>query len=459
MSGTGPRTGGTPVAQRPRRRVLSDEVPTRPQFFASALDGAPRWATGALAAVQAALLSLLAIVLPAIAAFVATSADPTNEGVSWWRAVVVGASVWLLGHGMPTEVGGVAVTLVPLGIGLLAVFTCYASARRSGTATRTGFAAGVAAYAAFVVLVALLVGAGPLACLRAAAGAAVVAGGGLGLGLLRRPEAPSWRRLTRPAWTRVAAPVRVGAAAGLLAVAMLVLVSALLTALWVVAGRATIGDVVRGLGLDAVGGIVLAVAELAFVPNLVVWALAWLAGPGFGVGTGTQFAPDGVVAAPLPAVPMLGALPTPDAVGPATWGAPAVLVLVGVLAGWYVHRRTTGGPWWSSAASVGVLGGVVAVACAVVVTLASGAAGPGRLEHVGAQGWLVGLAAAAGVLVGAALAALPTDRAVRRRLTAGLRSASGRAGASDGPATGQDHARPGQGRDRSSSDTRQSSMS
>ncbi|WP_203747236.1 cell division protein PerM [Cellulomonas chitinilytica] len=447
--------------------MLSDDVPSRPQFFASAIDGAPRWATGALAAAQAAVLSLLAIVLPAIAAFVATSADPTNEGVSWWRSVGVGASVWLLGHGMPTQVGGVTVTLVPLGVTLLAVCTCYASARRSGTATRTGFWAGVLAYVAFAVVVALLVGASPVACLRAAVGAAVVAGAGLGLGLLRRPEALSWRRLTRPVWTRAAVPVRVGAAAGVLVLALLVLAAALLTTLWVVAGRATIGDVVRGLGLDAVGGIVLAVAELAFVPNLVVWALAWLAGPGFAVGAGTSFAPDGVVAAPLPAVPMLGALPTPEAVGPATWGAPALLVLVGVLAGWYVHRRTTGGPWWSSAASVGVLGGVVAAAAAVLVTLASGGVGPGRMAHVGAQGWLVGLLVGAWVTAGAAVAALPADRAVRRRLVAGLRPASvatsdamsdatsNRGGASGGPAARSDQGR----RERSSSDTRQSSMS
>ncbi|MGY4643302.1 cell division protein PerM [Cellulomonas sp. URHB0016] len=458
MSGHGPRTGSSPVVQRARRRVLSDDVPSRPQFFVSAIDGAPGWATGALAAVQAAVLSLLALVLPSVAAYVATSADPSNEGVGWWRSVGVGASVWLLGHGMPVHVGGVTVTLVPLGISLLAVFTCYASARRSGVATRSGFAGGVLAYLAVVLAVALLVGGPPASLLRALTGATAIAGTGLGAGLLRRPEAPSWRQLSRPVWTRVAAPVRVGAAAGLLALALLVLTAALVTTLWVVAGRATIGDVVRGLGLDAVGGVVLAVAELALVPNLVVWALAWVAGPGFSVGSGTSFAPDGVVAAPLPALPMLGALPAPDVVGPATVGAPAVLVLVGVLAGWYVHRRTVDGRWWSSAASVGVLAGVVAAGAALLVTLASGGAGPDRMAQVGAQGWLVGLAAAAGVLAGALVVALPSDRALRRRLAAGLRSASGRppvpenlSGEQTGPAD--------QGRDRSSSDTRQSSMS
>ena len=52
--------------------------------------GRPRWVAGVLAALQAALLSFLVIVLPAIAAYVATSADPSNDGVGWFRSVGVG---------------------------------------------------------------------------------------------------------------------------------------------------------------------------------------------------------------------------------------------------------------------------------------------------------------------------------------------------------------------------------
>ena len=90
MSATGPRTGGTPVVDRRRRRTLSDE-PT-PTFFTSALDGAPRWVAGVLSALQAALLSFLVLTLPAVAAYVATSADPSNSGVGWFRSVGVGSA-------------------------------------------------------------------------------------------------------------------------------------------------------------------------------------------------------------------------------------------------------------------------------------------------------------------------------------------------------------------------------
>lgn len=414
MSATGPRTGGTPVVDRRRRRTLSDEP--APTFFTSAVDGAPRWVAGILSALQAALLSFLVLALPAVAAYVATSADPSNSGVGWFRSVGVGSALWLLGHGVPAHVGPVVVTLVPLGVTALALFVCYASARRSGLATWSAYAAGVGTYTLVVVLLALVTGVTGADLARAAAGGATLSAVGLGAGLLARPEAPSLRALTRPVWSRCPAPLRTGAAGGVLAAAALVLVAAVVTALWVLAGRATIGDVVRGLGLDAVGGVVLAVAELAYLPNLVVWALAWLTGSGFAVGEGTHFAPDDVVGGALPAVPMLGALPSSDIVGPATSLVPAVLVAVGAFVGLYVHRRLTPQRWWDSAAACATAAVGAAVVVSLLVTMASGGIGPDRLAQVGAHGGAVGLLAGAGVLVGAVVVALPSDALLRAQL-------------------------------------------
>lgn len=413
MSAAGPRAGRPPATTtRPGRRTVPGAT-DRPSFFTSALDGAPRWATGALAALQAAVLSLAALTIPSVAAFVATSADPSNADVAWPQAVGVGAALWLLGHGVPVTVASTTVTLVPLGVSVLALFTCYASARRSGVATRSAYAAAVGAYAAAAGIVALLAGGAGGAAARAVVGGAVVGGLGLGAGLLRRPEAPSLRALTRPAWSRVAPWARAGGTGGVVATSLLVAVSALVVTLWVVAGRATVGDVVRGLNLDAVGGVVLAFAELAFLPNLVVWALAWLAGPGFAVGLGSRFSPTEVVPTPLPAVPLLGGLPAPDLVGPATAGAPALLVVVGLVAGWYLHRRVRPTTAWHVLAACGVTAATGGVLVATLVTLASGAAGPGRMASVGAHGWAVGGMVALGVLVGSALVALPGDPFVR----------------------------------------------
>nr|WP_129339647.1 DUF6350 family protein [Cellulomonas endophytica] len=399
------------AAPRPRRTTLLDDV--RPEVLRSAIDGAPTWVSGVLSALQGALLSLLCLVLPALAAFVATSADPTNDGVPWTRAAHVGASVWLLAHGVPTVVAGVPVTLVPLGVTALALFTAWASARRSGTATRAAHGAGTATYAAATLLVALLVGASGTGLLLAVLGGALVGGAGTGLGLLARPGARPLREVTRPAWRRVPAPLRVGATGAVLATALLVLVAALLTVVWVVGSMTTVADVVRALGLDAVGGGVLAVAQLAFLPDLVLWNLAWAAGPGFAVGAGTTFSPLATVTGPLPAVPMLGALPTPDLAGTPGVLPLLLVVAVGALAGLHVHRRLVVERARDLLLALAGLAVAVVLLVAGLVRASAGAVGPGRLTDVGGDPWAVGGAAAGLVLLGAVLAAAPAEPRVR----------------------------------------------
>ncbi len=121
---------------------------------------------------------------------------------------------------------------------------------------------------------------------------------------------------------------------------------------WALAGQAATGDVIEALGTDAFGGAMLAVAQLGLVPNLVLWAVSWLTGTGFAVGAGTMFAPDHVLGGPMPALPLLGALPT-QAGGLLVW-APVVVVLVGALAGLRLHRGLEEeAPWQPLAAAVG----------------------------------------------------------------------------------------------------------
>ncbi|RHA44394.1 cell division protein PerM [Cellulomonas rhizosphaerae] len=411
-------TGSVPITATSRSARATEAL------SGSALEGAPRWVSGVLAALQAAVLSLLALVLPAIAAFVATAADPSNSGVSWFRAVRVGGSLWLAGHGVPLGVGGVGVTIVPLGVTALAVFTCYASARRSGVPTLTAYLAGIGGYVAMVLGVALVIGTSASGLLRGLAGAVLVAGIGMGTGLAARTDAPTVRSVTRPLWSRVPRVVRVGATAGTIVAGSLVAVAAAVTALWVVAGLATIGDVVDGLGLDPIGGAVLAFGELAFAPNLVVWAIAWLAGPGFAVGAGTHFAPHEVLAGPMPAVPMLGALPSNTLPGIWSFATPALLIALGALGGWYVHRRISGPRWWHPAVACVALAGFATLVVTLLVVVASGGIGPGRMAHVGASGLIVGLAVAWPVLVGALVVALPGDPVFR----AAVRGATSRRG-------------------------------
>ncbi|MEK8225545.1 DUF6350 family protein [Oerskovia sp. M15] len=89
-------------------------------------------------------------------------------------------------------------------------------------------------------------------------------------------------------------------------------ISSIVLGVWVVAGRASAGDIIVGLAPGAVGGLILAVAQVAVVPNLVLWVSSWIAGPGFVVGEGSSFTTSASDPGALPAIPLLGSLPGPE---------------------------------------------------------------------------------------------------------------------------------------------------
>lgn len=405
---------GPPAAQRTSGTATS--IRTGDGTGLGAVDGAPRWVSGLLAGAQAALLSFLVVTMPALAAYVATSADPSNIGIGWPRAVAVGGALWLLGHGGLLSAGGVVVTLVPLGITGLAAFSAYASARRSAHPTTSAWFAGIGGYAVVVAAVVVIagqsgpLGAGPGALVRLAFGTVLVAGTGLGAGIVRVRRL---RERSRRWWSRVPALVRSGVAAGTLVVAVLVGTAAVVTGGWVLAGRAATGDVVAGLGVDTFGGLLLAVAQLALAPNLVLWVMAWLVGPGFAVGQGTVYSPAEIVSGPLPALPMLGALPAPGSEGgPLQW-APLVVVAAGALAGWSLHRRLPVTRAWHTSAASACAAMAAGLLAALVTALAGGAVGPGRLAVVGGPALLVGVVVTGLTFVGSALVTVPGDHLVR----------------------------------------------
>ncbi|SFR72506.1 hypothetical protein SAMN05428970_1373 [Agromyces sp. CF514] len=197
-----------------------------------------------------------------------------------------------------------------------------------------------------------------------------------------------------------AVSVRVGAGAafGVLAVA------GVLVALAITLDYATIAGLYQALDPGVDGGIALTMAELALLPNVVVWAAAWLLGPGFALGSGSVVSSGATVLGPVPGIPLLGALPEAS---PALGGLWLVVpVLLGFVGSWIIgttRRRASGGggaQWWWPLA---VAAGSALVAGATLGLLAnwsSGAVGPGRLAEVGPDGVAVGLVAAATVGIG-----------------------------------------------------------
>jgi hypothetical protein len=361
------------------------------------------WLRGLVAGGEAAVLSWLTVVVPAVATYIATAAAPALGEASWQGAARTGTSLWLLGHGGRLEVGGgTVVSLVPLGVALLSLALVHVSTRRMRLTSVAAAALVPVGYVGATALLSLAA-AVPAGRAGALAGAALVA-------VTAAATAAARDRLVLPA--RVHGAVRDGLLAALWSLAALAAASVVLGAVAVVAGWDRIVMIQQSYGTDVVSTVVLLGGQLAYVPTALVWALAWIAGPGFAVGAGTHFAAASVQTAPLPAVPLLGALPSPGSPGQ---GWVAVLpVLVGLAAGvWLLRRDRERGLRAASAAALLAGAGTAAVVL-LLAAAASGSVGPGRLATVGPDPVLLAaivLAQVGGAALLTVLAAHPRTRA------------------------------------------------
>ena len=89
--------------------------------------------------------------------------------------------------------------------------------------------------------------------------------------------------------------------------------------------------------LDALGASVVTLAQLAYLPTIVVWSISFIAGPGFALGEGTSVSPSGTQVGVVPGIPILGIIP--DSTTP--WLLLLALgpVALGALAGWIARSR------------------------------------------------------------------------------------------------------------------------
>ncbi|KQM82811.1 DUF6350 family protein [Agromyces sp. Leaf222] len=221
----------------------------------------------------------------------------------------------------------------------------------------------------------------------------------------------------------VAVSVRIGAGAafGVLAVA------GVLLAVAITLDYATIAGLYQALDPGIDGGIALTMAELALLPNLVVWTAAWLLGPGFALGAGSVVSSGSTVLGPVPGIPLLGALPDSS---PALGGLWLVVpVLLGFVGAWIVattRGRVSDGSateWWRPLAVAAGSAIVAGATLGVLARWSSGAVGPGRLAEIGPDGFAVALVAAATIGIGALVggyAALLRAREANEHVGAGL---------------------------------------
>jgi hypothetical protein len=167
-------------------------------------------------------------------------------------------------------------------------------------------------------------------------------------------------------------------------------------------------DVLRlseGLGAGRVGGVVMALVGMAAVPNAVLCGGAFIAGPGFALGTATAVAPGDVRLGSLPGFPLLGIVPS----GADSWWQAALIgvpVLAGGLAGFVAVRRYPVYGYDLAALRgglAGLVGGLTFGGCA---WLATGGIGPGRMQDIGPDVMATTLVCGVAMLLGGAVSAI-----------------------------------------------------
>ena len=204
--------------------------------------------------------------------------------------------------------------------------------------------------------------------------------------------------------------------AGTAITVMLLMVSAFTIAVLIAINWIDITRLYESVQVSVLGAVVLTLGQLALIPNLVIYGAAWLTGVGFSIGAGSLISPLGSQVGPLPAIPVLGALP----VGQLEFGmvSIAVVLLAAFIAALAIRKsadeiRFEFATAWTAAISLGLsIAFVSATQMALLAFIASGSAGPGRLSQVGVSPWLVALVVFVEVGVVSTLAAFYSARPV-----------------------------------------------
>jgi hypothetical protein len=398
---------------------MTDLLSRAPRRTAVPPDGPRGWPATAHA-LAAALIASLSVMSGCMAVALAGwfAADAGRYGDTR-DALRVGADAWLLAHGSALSLDTATVTVPPLGLTLVCGYVVHRlgrwAASRSqpedlratltlGTVLATGYA--------IVALSTAVLAAHPVAqpgLLRTFVGALLVASVAGGAGVLRGSGHAGGLGPALPGW---AGPVVRGASG---AVLLVLAGAALLLAVALLLDLGPGANVMSRLHAGGPGGLLLTLVGIAFVPNAVVLAGTYLLGPGFMVGVGTVVSPTAVVLGPVPAFPLLAALPDDGTTpGWTTWliGVPVALAAAAT----FLAGRRDGGRRYEAGAARGLGSGLIAAAVvAALAGVSGGSAGPGRMAQVGAEVTLVLLAAVAALGAGGLVGGVAATWWSRRR--------------------------------------------
>ncbi|TCO43902.1 hypothetical protein EV646_11194 [Kribbella antiqua] len=398
LSRPGARDGGPHLAPGPAPSEVT--APTKPVVLAAVISAGACLLTGLLTCAAVAVIGWLAA---------------TFGGAS--GAIRAGASAWLVAHKAGVTLGSGTLTVAPLGLTMFVGWCLYRggkSAARTSAADRTkdlillsGTFAAV--YGLGGLVVALLTADGslrvsPLSAFLGTASLALVAGT---IGVLVESGAFDDIADATPSGLRDAVPAAVAAVLTVIAIA------STLYGVLLAIHFSRITGMLELLDAGVVGSVVLFAICLMLVPNMVLYVVSFLAGPGFQLGVGTTIAPTGVDVGNLPALPLLAAVPADGATPTYLLVLTAVVPLAaGVVAGLVVVRRGVADEdaaalgWDAFALRGGMAALLAGVMLYVLMALSGGSAGPGRMSVVGIPAALPAAGVlAAGMAIGASITA------------------------------------------------------
>jgi hypothetical protein len=340
----------------------------------------PRLRTGhalLLAAVGPVLTGYLGIAaVLALATATAPGATLSTSGV-----LHAAGPAWLAVYHVPVVITGHELGMLPLlptalVLALVARSAANAARRLDWYTPRCAvkvISAVAAAHAVFGTAVAVLclhwtVSASPaVACCMPAALAALAAT----LGTARQCG------LVDAVLDRTAPATETGLRAGLLAVIGLTAVGTLAFAVGLVMSWSSVTQLFHAAAPGAGAGLGMFLLCLAYLPNVVIGTLSFVAGPGFTLG-GYALAQWHFHVGPVPAVPLLG--PLPAAIGDWWFALVMLPAAIGVLVGLVCRAAPGGGAAQLRAVGVAALG--AGVTWLVLAALAGGALADGPFDPV-----------------------------------------------------------------------------
>ena len=379
---------------RDRARALGGDHPDLPRR--------PPALCGVLAAGMVYLAGIVLCVGTAVIVWLASDAGSAQS------AMRVGAGFWLAGHGSGVTIGTVTVSVVPLGVPLLAGAAIAVCTRRLGADSLAGggvtsltLSAGIF-YGVAMAATAFLASTGNVSFSAARVGALAFALACVAsvIGAVRVDD-----RL-RDAWESWPPFVRDVLGGGIAGIGALLAASVGLLAYGLVSDLGRVQETFDELAPGTVGAITIIVLCALVLPNAVLFATCVLLGPGFTFGSGTAVSVIDVRLAELPLTPLTPALP--DAGQQPGWviGLTIIPVLAAVIAGLIAVRDLEETSAYDAVLRGCTAGGSAGVLVGLAVMCAGGAIGPGRMADVGAVMWCVPVAVLAMTVGGAAGAAL-----------------------------------------------------